>query len=594
MNASVPLVTALALGALLLGCAQQPTGPEREPASASESAEPASDTADAARAPEPEAAQPAPTRPFTSDTLYALLAAEIAGSRQQFDIALSNYLQQAHQTRDPQVAARATHIARFLSANNALLDAALLWVEIAPDDTEAQLNAALALVQNGRLQEAFELSRQLQAKGEHTLFQNIAASAAEATDTQRERLIDGYLALLEEYPEHQKLLIGTGLLMQQQGDLEPALSYASRALKEAPDSVAATILKATLLNQLERSDEALQTVVGALEDNPESLRLRLQYARLLTQHDLAMAQEQFEVLVRQEPRDPDLRLSLGIVALERGDTETAQTSFESLLDSGEHASSANFYLGQLAEQQGQNEEALLYYLQVEPGSDFLQATINIMELLIDSGQLEAANDHMNRMRNRFPDQAADLYLFQARVLLQKGHEESAEALLGNALEAHPTHSDLLYSRAMLYDQQGRLEAAERDLRNILTYDPHNATALNALGYILTDKTDRHEEAFELIRQALALNPEEPAILDSMGWVLYNLGRPEEALPYLQDAMNAYPDQEIAAHLGEVLWQLGQKEEARAVWQQGLETDPDSELIPATRERLGVDAEAADQ
>ncbi|WP_439510759.1 tetratricopeptide repeat protein [Marinimicrobium koreense] len=594
MNASVPLVTALALSALLLGCAQQPTGPEREPASASEPAEPASDHADAAQKPEPRAAQPAPTRPFTSDTLYALLAAEIAGSRQQFDIALSNYLQQAHQTRDPQVAARATHIARFLSANNALLDAALLWVEVAPDDTEAQLNAALALVQNGRLQEAFDLSRKLQAKGEHTLFQNIAASASEATDTQREQLIDGYLALLEEYPEHQELLIGTGLLMQQQGDLEPALDYASRALKEAPDSVAATILKATLLNQLERSDEALQTVVGALEDNPESLRLRLQYARLLTQHDLAMAQEQFEVLVRQEPRDPDLRLSLGIVALERGDTETAQTSFESLLDSDEHASSANFYLGQLADRQGRNEEALLYYLQVEPGSDFLQATINIMELLIDSGQLEAANDHMNRMRNRFPDRAADLYLFQARVLLQKGHDESAEALLVNALEAHPTHSDLLYSRAMLYDQQGRLEAAERDLRNILTYDPHNATALNALGYILTDKTDRHEEAYELIRQALALNPEEPAILDSMGWVLYNLGRPEEALPYLQDAMNAYPDQEIAAHLGEVLWQLGRKEEAREIWQQGLETDPDSELIPATRERLGVDAEAADQ
>ncbi|ROQ20938.1 Flp pilus assembly protein TadD [Marinimicrobium koreense] len=594
MNASVPLVTALALSALLLGCAQQPTGPEREPASASEPAEPSSDRADAAQKPEPRAAQPAPTRPFTSDTLYALLAAEIAGSRQQFDIALSNYLQQAHQTRDPQVAARATHIARFLSANNALLDAALLWVEVAPDDTEAQLNAALALVQNGRLQEAFDLSRKLQAKGEHTLFQNIAASASEATDTQRERLIDGYLTLLEEYPEHQELLIGTGLLMQQQGDLEPALDYASRALKEAPDSVAATILKATLLNQLERSDEALQTVVGALEDNPESLRLRLQYARLLTQHDLAMAQEQFEVLVRQEPRDPDLRLSLGIVALERGDTETAQTSFESLLDSDEHASSANFYLGQLAERQGRNEEALLYYLQVEPGSDFLQATINIMELLIDSGQLEAANDHMNRMRNRFPDRAADLYLFQARVLLQKGHEESAEALLVNALEAHPTHSDLLYSRAMLYDQQGRLEAAERDLRNILTYDPHNATALNALGYILTDKTDRHEEAYELIRQALALNPEEPAILDSMGWVLYNLGRPEEALPYLQDAMSAYPDQEIAAHLGEVLWQLGRKEEARAVWQQGLETDPESELIPATRERLGVDAEGANQ
>ncbi len=407
-------------------------------------------------------------------------------------------------------------------------------------------------------------------------------------DTQREQLIDGYLTLLEEYPEHQELLIGTGLLMQQQGNLEPALDYASRALEGDPESVPATILKATLLNQLERDDEALQTIVAGLEDNPESVRLRLQYARLLTQHDLALAQEQFEVLVRQEPGDPDLRLSLGIVALERGDTETAESSFESLLDSGAHASTANYYLGQLAEKQGRDEEALLYYLQVEPGSDFLQATLNILDLLIDTDQLEAANDHMNRLRNRFPDRAADLYLLQARTLIQKDQDQAAEALLGDALEAHPTHSDLLYTRAMLYDQQGRTEATERDLRTVLKYDPHNATALNALGYILTDTTDRHEEAYELIRQALALSPEEPAIMDSMGWVLYKLGRPEEALTYLQDAMDAYPDQEIAAHLGEVLWELGRKDEARQVWREGLETDPDSELIPATQERLGAD------
>ncbi len=141
MNVSVPLVTAMVLSALLIGCAQQPTESEREQDSADRRAETSSEDADSAADADAKAAPPVPTRPFTSDTLYALLAAEIAGSRQQFDIALSNYLQQAHQTRDPQVAARATHIARFLSANNALLDAALLWVEVAPEDTEAQLNA---------------------------------------------------------------------------------------------------------------------------------------------------------------------------------------------------------------------------------------------------------------------------------------------------------------------------------------------------------------------------------------------------------------------------------------------------------------------
>ena len=42
-------------------------------------------------------------RKFSNETLYALLVAEIAGSRQQFDISLKNYAQQAKQNRDPQV-----------------------------------------------------------------------------------------------------------------------------------------------------------------------------------------------------------------------------------------------------------------------------------------------------------------------------------------------------------------------------------------------------------------------------------------------------------------------------------------------------------
>jgi len=576
-----------AIAASLLGaCAQQPQEPEASPPGSQS----APDTAPASgEAPEP-APEPSPpkTRAFTSDTLYALLAAEMAGNRQQFDVALSNYIQQAHQTRDPQVAARATHIARFLNADQVLLDAAMLWVDIVPDDTEAQLNAAVALVSTGRLQEAFELSRRLHEKDEHSLFQNIAASATEATDTQREQLLVGYRELLEKTPRHRELLIGTGLLLQQQGQLKEAQEYSARARRHHPHSTAAVLLEATILNQLNQSDRALQVVVEALEENPGSMRLRLQYARLLTQHDLGLAQEQFEVLVGREPGDPDLLLSLGIVALERGDLSTAQDSFESLVDMGAHVSSSQYYLGQLAEDQDRLDDALLHYLQVEPGSDFLQATLNILDILLERAEVEAADDHMERLRSRFPDRAPDLYLLQARTLLQEGFTSEAEEVLHRALDAHPEHSDLRYTRAMLYDQQDNLEATEADLRTILKYDPNNATALNALGYILTDQTDRHEEAYDLIEQALALKPDEPAIMDSMGWVLYNLGRTEEALPYLKDAYAEFPDPEVAAHLGEVYWQLGEQDKARQVWQEGLERDPDDQLIPDTMERLGVE------
>lgn len=581
MKSPALIIAALAcLG--LVACAQQPAQapefePEPEPLHTPGTWE--------AEAPSPKAE--APERPFSSETLYALLAAELAGSRQRFDIALANYVQQAHQTRDPQVAARATHIARFLNAEKEALDAALLWVDIAPDDTEAQINAALALLQNGRLQEAFAMSRKLHAQGEPALFQNIAASAADASDIQRETLLKAYKELLNEDPDHQELLVGTGLLLQQQGELEIALEYAKRASQRSARSTGAALLESNILYQLGRHDEAIKRIETALEYQPESLRLGLQYARLLTQSDLEKSQAQFERLVNKAPNDPDLRLSLGIVAMERGDLDTARTSFEVLLDLGQHISPAHYYLAQMAERQEQLDQAVLHYLQVQPGGDFLSATMSLLDIFMRQKDPQSADEHMGRLRNRFPDQAPGLYLLHVRSLMGHSYPARAEALLDQALSDHPDNSDLRYSRAILHERNDRPEDAQRDLRHILTYDPNNASALNALGYIMASNNQNLDEAEQLIRKALALIPDDPAIMDSMGWVLYRQGHPEAALPYLQNAMALYPDQEIAAHLGEVLWVLGEHEKAREVWERGLEEDPDSRLIPDTKRRLGA-------
>ena len=128
---------------------------------------------------------------------------------------------------------------------------------------------------------------------------------------------------------------------------------------------------------------------------------------------------------------------------------------------------------------------------------------------------------------------------------------------------------------------------ERDLRSIIASDPDNATALNALGYTLANRTERYTEAFELVSRALALQPDEPAILDSMGWVMYRTGRYEEAVDYLTRAYAAFPDPEVAAHLGEVLWITGDTDAALAVWRGALIKDPDHDILNSTLKRLGV-------
>jgi len=68
-------------------------------------------------------------------------------------------------------------------------------------------------------------------------------------------------------------------------------------------------------------------------------------------------------------------------------------------------------------------------------------------------------------------------------------------------------------------------------------------------------------------------------------VLYRLGRPEEAVPFLQKAHDQKNDPEVAAHLGEVLWVLGKKVEAREIWDAALKSKPDDKALRKVIERL---------
>ena len=133
---------------------------------------------------------------------------------------------------------------------------------------------------------------------------------------------------------------------------------------------------------------------------------------------------------------------------------------------------------------------------------------------------------------------------------------------------------------------GLLDLAESDLRQIISVQPDNAAAINALGYTLADMTERYDEAERLILQAYGLQPEDASIIDSMGWISYRLGRLHEAEGYLREAWKTMRNAEIAAHLGEVLWTSGQKDEAQSLWKLGLQMESDNEILIKTMQRFG--------
>ena len=287
------------------------------------------------------------------------------------------------------------------------------------------------------------------------------------------------------------------------------------------------------------------------------------------------------------PDNGDILLALGIIALERQDLETARDSFEKLLARDLHISNAHYYLGRMAEARNDLSEAIIHYLQVESGNDFLSATLSLLDIFVREQDFLSAQQHMNRVRLRFPDQSEALYVLHAQTLIKHQQAEQADAALSEGVAAVPHSTRLLFTRAMLNNQRDQLPAAERDLRAILKLQPDHVEALNSLGYILADRTRRFSEAQALIEKALQLRPDDAAILDSMGWLHYRTGNYAEALQYLRNAYATAPNAEISAHLGETLWHLGDAEEARRIWREGIQHTPEDPVLMETLKRLKV-------
>ncbi|AMQ90093.1 tetratricopeptide repeat protein [Marinobacter sp. LQ44] len=554
-------------------------------ASFSETTEPKADE------PTPVAVTPAPQEEiryadFEPEVLYQLLAAEIAAQRGRYDVTLVNYLQAAKTSKDRGVITRAMRIAQSLNADNAQQQLADLWLQLEPDNLLAHRVSAIQAVKRQDLETALVHMERIMELGKDADFDSLAAMSANLPPAQQRELLQLYERLAERHPGNPELEYSIALLLKITGAPEQALERIERLTNQQPNFQPAIALKGDLLYQTGQTREALTYLTTNTRRFPANRQLGTLYGRILiNEGELQAAQDEFERLVKRYPQTPGLRLSFALVALENRQPELAREELTELIEQGHHTDEASYYLGRIEEDAGNITHAIGYYMSVEGGNYFFPALARASELQAETGDLDSALAKIDTLRDSNPGQAENFWLLEVNLLLDQQREQDAMAAANHALEAFPENIQIRYARAMLHDSLGNTELAEEDLRAILSNQPDNAVALNALGYILTIRTERLDEARSYIEQALALDPDNPAILDSMGWVLFRQGDTEAALEYLADAWAAYPDPEVAAHYGEALWVSGNEEQARIIWEEGLEQNPDHDILIETIQRL---------
>jgi tetratricopeptide (TPR) repeat protein len=131
--------------------------------------------------------------------------------------------------------------------------------------------------------------------------------------------------------------------------------------------------------------------------------------------------------------------------------------------------------------------------------------------------------------------------------------------------------------------------AEEWLEQVLDEFPDDASALNDLGYLWTERGVHLERALRMAQKAVQDEPDNSAYRDSLGWAYYRLGRFKQAVVELEKA-NAgdQPEGMTLDHLGDAYQQAGQPQKARDAWQRALKqlrSEGDRENVPVVEKKL---------
>lgn len=521
------------------------------------------------------------------DVMYMLMAAELAGQRGQYAIALEGYMEASKRVNDPRFAERAAKIAMYMRDANKTDEAVSLWLRQDPENTTARKIAALSALRAGNKQAAVDHLNAV-LKADPAGFDKTVLELANVMQRagKSEFVYEVMNALAEKNSDQAMVYFVQSLLAMEMKNIALAEQKVQQALSIQPDWDKAIIFQAQIAVFSGDLNKAKALLRGAVLKYPENDKLKKLLAQVLIKAtEYEAAGEVYQSIVSANPKDAESQIALGLVHLQLDRDGKAEDIFKQLLDQPEWQHQASFYLGKIEEKREHTQKALAWFDRVTEGPFVYESALSAVSLLVKDKKFDEADTRLNLLSGQFPKQKLRIILMQAGLYGQQEKYERAFTLLTDALAGQPDQKELLYTRALMAERLNKPDVLEADLKKILAKYPDDAEALNALGYSLLDNAERYVDAEKYLQHALKLQPNEAVILDSYGWLQFKMGKFEQALGYLERAYAKQQENEIAAHLAEVLWVLGRKDEARKIFNEAMKKAPEDEYLLDFKKRI---------
>ncbi|MBL8581038.1 MAG: tetratricopeptide repeat protein [Rhizobiaceae bacterium] len=256
-------------------------------------------------------------------------------------------------------------------------------------------------------------------------------------------------------------------------------------------------------------------------------------------------------------------------------------------------------LAGVAEQRDDAEQAIELYRRIPDNSPLKRSSELQLGLnLADLGRQEEAVAHLRRLLDADPDDMR-AYVALGGVYASKENYKEAAAVYDRAVERIPnpdrTDWNVFYQRGIAYERLKQWPKAEPNFRKALELYPDQPQVLNYLGYSWVDMNTNLEEGLDMIRKAVDLRPSDGYIVDSLGWAYYRLGRYDEAVTELERAVSLKPDDPVLNdHLGDAYWRAGRKLEATFQWSHARDMKPEPDLLASVQKKLAEGLPAVDE
>lgn len=327
----------------------------------------------------------------------------------------------------------------------------------------------------------------------------------------------------------------------------------------------------------------------------------------LQRGDTAAALSAAQAFAISDPQNPQAHHWLGICLQRSGDIAGARSAIDQAINMAPDR--ADFQISRAALALGQRdyaaaEQGMKDAVNLDPNQ--LQAYVTLAHMALARGENEEASKQL-KLAQRIDQDHPQVLLLEGHIAQYSGQADKALKCFTVAAELDSKNPLAQVSLGMAYGARGMWPFAEQAFKNAIALEPSNPgvlrglvrsqlqqeqwlEAIDSLGQWLINKPDDHsarmmraqvraqigqaEETLEDLLMVNAANPGNPQVLSPLVNLLASLGRVEEAIERLEDALSKNPQNNI-------LWSMratmtsGQLEVTQEVLRRWLAALPES-------------------